>query len=397
MYKVIALVALLGGCEVLTPAAVKPKPPQPGAYLSTPFPDVRSLNDVVYLSPTLAYAVGTGGTILKYTVTPSTKKGVFPTRVWSKETTGTTEDLESISGFLDSDGKTEHILVAGHGGTVLERSGKTWKSLTSGVTKDLFGVHLLSSGLDGFVVGDAGTILRYDGTTHTLAVQTTQTLQDVKGLPCGQAGCGTATCEGDGICHAFFPIPEPLTGVGPADGNTEVAVGARGAAYVVDPTAGAAALWTKETTNTNRNFASIFTRSGVMMPTTDGVLDLRSGANQYTDDPNNGAIVAPAPVFLQDVWIDGGDVYTLGFSQEIFHRNGSGVWDLTTVSLNAEMRGIDGIEAPPDDDATASNIQQYLAVGAGGRIVRGPAVLPANGEELLATRLATSDFVDAGP
>ena len=46
------------GCEVLTPAP-PPVVPQAGYYLSTPFADVRALNDILALSPTLIYAVGT--------------------------------------------------------------------------------------------------------------------------------------------------------------------------------------------------------------------------------------------------------------------------------------------------------------------------------------------------
>src|SRR5438067_3336386 len=138
--------AIIGGCEQLAPTALKPKPPQPGAYLSTPIAGVRSLSDVVMLAPDLAYVVGTDGTILKYTSTPAKKAGDPPVVTWTKETSGTTEDLEAITGFLEDDGsgtgkQKEVLLVAGHNGIVLERSapGK-WAVLPSNVTADLFGV-----------------------------------------------------------------------------------------------------------------------------------------------------------------------------------------------------------------------------------------------------------------
>ena len=50
------------------------------------------------------------------------------------------------------------------------------------------------------------------------------------------------------------------------------------------------------------------------------------------------------------------------------------------------MRGIDGFNAPPDDDPTGAPIAKFFAVGGGGRIVRGPAVLPVKGESALVER-----------
>src|SRR5581483_6936144 len=114
-------------------------------------------------------------------------------------------------------------------------------------------------------------------------------------------------------------------------------------------------------------------------------------------DPNRfnySTYIAPAPVFMQDAWIDNSDVYAVGFSQEIFHTTDGVTWDLTTVADQAEMRGINGIEGPPDDDPKGAPIARFIAVGGGGRIVRGPAVLPAKGEIQLVPRIVQPD---AGP
>ncbi len=373
-----SLLFLACGCEVLQPAKPPPEP-QPGTFLSTPFPDVRSLNDVIVLKPGLAYAVGTGGTILKLTGT-----------TWSKEDSGVTDNLESISGFLKdagSDTETEVMLACGFNGVVLQRTDPgAWAVVPSGTTNVLFSVAVRSE-TDGFVVGDAGTVLRWDGTQ--LVDQTTQTLQLVVGLTCSvDTDCGGGSVCNGGTCNSFFPIPEPLKGVG--GGSTMLAVGARGAVYSFDadgdPVSG---RWQREDSGTTRPLAGIFTESGVWMPATDGVLLFRNGADDYDDE----SFRTPAPVFLQDVWVDGGNIFAVGLGQDIFHRDGSGAWSLTTVAEDAEMRGIDGFEAPPDDDPKGDPIATFIAVGGGGRIVRGPFVLPVDGESVLSTRLSDTDFV----
>ena len=379
--------AVACSCEVLTPPP-PPKAPQPGTYLSTPFPDVRALNDVLVLQPGLAYAVGTDGTILKLTGT-----------AWSKEPSGVTDDLQAITGFLEDDGtgtgaQKEVMMAVGHNGTVLQRTAPgAWGVLPSGTTNVLFSVAMLSD-QDAFIVGDAGTILRFQGATNTLTPQLDQTLQDVVGTTCPTNGCGgSAVCGGDGKCHSFFPIPEPLKGVGGVSGTGDVlVVGARGAVYRYDTTRpdDASNRWTREKSGTTRSLASIFAKNGVWIPATDGVLLLRNGADDYNDAANR----TPAPVFLQDVWVDGSDIFAVGLSQEIFHRNSSLIWDLTTVSLDAEMRGIDGFDAPPDDDPSGPAQSHFIAVGGGGRIVRGPLVLPVAGETALKSRLANGDFVN---
>src|SRR5688500_1954065 len=66
---------VLLSCVTLLSSACAPEEPPappseteiaPGWVLSRPFPQVQSLQDVVTLSPTRAYAVGTGATLLRY-------------------------------------------------------------------------------------------------------------------------------------------------------------------------------------------------------------------------------------------------------------------------------------------------------------------------------------------
>lgn len=356
----VGLVGLGAACDVVAPPPPPQERPEPGWYASTPFPDVRSLNDVIVLAPGLGYAVGTDGTILR-----------LAEQAWTREESGVTADLEQIDGFVDDEG-IEHLFVVGHEGTVLSRSAEgIWELVPSGTTEVLFSVSMRALD-DVFIVGDAGTILRFDGVALSLQVQ--QTLQLVVGADDSQN---------------FFPIPEPLKGVGRA-GDVMLAVGARGAVYSYDPNgerAGSSNRWTREESGTTRALAGIFTEAGVWVPSTDGVLLRRNGPGDWDDE----SVRTPAPVFLQDVYVDG-NIFAVGLSEDIYHHDDSGAWNLTRVALGAELRAIDGTRLEPEVEGDPPG-REVIAVGGGGRILRGPLVLPAPGETFVATRLADEDFV----
>jgi hypothetical protein len=100
-----------------------------------------------------------------------------------------------------------------------------------------------------------------------------------------------------------------LKGVGSA--GLMIAVGARGAVYRYDADGepdGTSNRWTREDAGTQRSLAGIFTEAGVWVPTIDGVLMRRNGADDWDDE----SVRTPAPVFLQDVWVDSADVVTVG-------------------------------------------------------------------------------------
>ena len=132
------------------------------------------------------------------------------------------------------------------------------------------------------------------------------------------------------------------------------------------------------------------------VPTIDGVLMRRNGDNDWDDE----GFRVPSPVFLQDVWTRG-NVTAVGLSEDIYQFNDNGLWELTRVAEGAELRGVDGVifdlepGAPGNEDGEEGlRVQEIYAVGGGGRVVRGPLVLPGNGEALLETRLSDDDFVE---
>ncbi len=393
---IVALAAMLAaaGCDVIAPPAPPPEPPPRGFYVSRPLDDVRVLADVVVLAPQVAFAVGSDGSVL-----------VFDGTSWSREESGVTADLEGVGGFVTSDG-TPELLAVGALGTIIHRGASgAWEVVASGVTEHLFGVWLRSA-TDGFVVGEHGTVLRWSGTAVT--PQLTQTRQLVVGA--------------DGT-NNYFPIAQSLKAVAETDGQM-FAVGASGAIYCYDPNGdpagfpaavltcdntagntcpapGAANSWQLDSSGTTRNLAGLSVAGGTYAPTTDGVLlervsgpcpAPRDDAGRFTQDNWSDDFRVPTPAFLHDVWRDSGQTFAVGLSADLYHHDGS-TWSLVQVAEEAELRAVDGTWVP-SADAGPEDVggPQFLAVGGGGRVVRGPRVLPLEGEALLTERPAADEF-----
>jgi len=82
---------------------------------------------------------------------------LYSNNVWQLQDTNTTEDLNSVFGLSTTD-----VIAVGDAGTILRWDGTDWSTETSGVTYDLHGVWA-SSTTDIFVVGMGGTALYWDG------------------------------------------------------------------------------------------------------------------------------------------------------------------------------------------------------------------------------------------
>ena len=344
----------LAACDDPIEEDVDVEPPPPGFVVSTPV-TTRTLTDVAVLGAdvdgiTLAYAVGTDGVITRFNGTG-----------WAKENSGTDFDLEGVSGFVDGEG-VETVMAVGAGGTVLSRVNGVWTALPSGTERLLFSVWVRRDD-DAFVVGDRGTVLRYDGTA--LTALTDELLIDT----------GTVDDAGNAI---EFAISDPLKSVMGRGADEVYAVGPRGVVYRYDGT-----RFLREVSETNRPLVDVFTRGGIFAATTDGVLLRRRGEGWNDTD-----FITPIPIFLQGVWARGdGDVFAVGLGRDVFHRT-DGVWTGTDVGEGVELRAIDGVELPLAEDAPEDAVAQreIMAVGAGGRIVRGPLVEPVDGESRLKTR-----------
>ncbi|MBI2868234.1 MAG: hypothetical protein HYX96_00205 [Chloroflexi bacterium] len=109
-----------------------------------------NLNGVWGSSARDVFAVGDGGTILRYDGTS-----------WSAMTSGTSSPLTGIWGS----GRNS-IFAVGGSGTILRYDGSSWQGMASGTDaylRDVWG----TSARDVFAVGSGGTILHYDGTSWT--------------------------------------------------------------------------------------------------------------------------------------------------------------------------------------------------------------------------------------
>lgn len=86
---------------------------------------------------------------------------LYSNNVWQLTETNTTEDLNSITGLSTTD-----LIAVGDAGTIVRWDGIDWSTDTSGVTYDLHGVWVDNPN-DAFAVGMGGTALYWDGNSWT--------------------------------------------------------------------------------------------------------------------------------------------------------------------------------------------------------------------------------------
>ena len=111
----------------------------------------RDLNDVWMASPTLAYAVGDGGTVVR-----------FDGNVWAPVDVGVTVELRGVWGTGAND-----VWIVGMSGTVLHFDGTDWTPVDIGAdTLPLNDVWTAEPGAVVYIVGARG-VWRRDGATWT--------------------------------------------------------------------------------------------------------------------------------------------------------------------------------------------------------------------------------------
>lgn len=341
------LVTAVIGCEPEPPAPGAEETVAPGWVISQPFSNILSLMDVHVIDETLVYAVGTNASLLRY------ENGTWAREARPADVSPETR-FESVSALRDPDSGVETVMAVGSGGTVVTRNEDgTWTRWDTPFDDDYFGVWLRRPD-DAFIVGDRGRILRWDGTAVTWMEQAqkqTRSITDDNGNP--------ATEE--------YDIPDTLKGVDGGGPDDVFAVGLAGAVFHFDGTS-----WNREDARTNRPFTDIRVGPGVWATATDGIVFRRTG-----DGWDDESFRAPSPLYLQGVWLTGGnDLFTVGMSGGVFHRDG-GEWVTTQLGEAAHLRAIDGVITA---EATEEEPMQrtLFAVGAAGRIVRGPQAIPGD-------------------
>lgn len=114
-----------------------------------PSPTKESLSGVWGSSAADVFAVGKGGTILRYDGTS-----------WTAMSSGTAEDLHAVMGT-----GPKNVFAVGANGTVLRYDGTSWTPFPSAIDKDLHALWVISSDL--YVVGELGWAYHWDGTSWT--------------------------------------------------------------------------------------------------------------------------------------------------------------------------------------------------------------------------------------
>jgi hypothetical protein len=105
-----------------------------------------NLTGVFVVNPSLVFAVGTSGTMLRWDGT-----------VWGSILSGTANTLRGIWMVSDTDG-----WAVGDAGTIVRWNGATWATETSPTSNRLNGVQALNN-TDVWAVGNSGTILHRNG------------------------------------------------------------------------------------------------------------------------------------------------------------------------------------------------------------------------------------------
>ena len=104
------------------------------------------LHAIAFLWPTDGWAVGNGGTALRW-----------DDGRWTKISTPTSRNLLGLAFLTNTNG-----WAVGDGGTILHWDGQAWRAFASPVEDDLYGVAFASP-VDGWIVGAYGTLLRWNG------------------------------------------------------------------------------------------------------------------------------------------------------------------------------------------------------------------------------------------
>jgi hypothetical protein len=214
---------------------------------------------------------------------------------WFSMSSGSTSDLYSIWGPDSS-----NVFAVGQAGTILHYNGSAWRSMNSRTTGDLFCVW----GADGsnvFAVGKAGTILFYDGS---------------------------------GWSPMTSGTPNDLYGVWGSDSESIYAVGIAGTLLYYD-----GSTWSSVTGGSTSDLTSVWgvNASNIFIVG-------KAGTILYYDGSTWSPMTGVTANNLACVWgVDKRHVYAVGSSGAFLSYDGSN-WSLETSGITANLLGIRGID-----------------------------------------------------
>lgn len=335
---------------------------------SLPQPQGNPIRGVWAVSASDVWAVGDFGAILHYNGS-----------AWQAVDSGTTEHLRSVWA-----GSAQDVLVVGDNGKILRSTGAAFSAMTSNTTQALRGVWGNSSADEVWAVGSGGTLLKLDrasGQWGAVSSPTTNQLNAVWGSAKNRvyiAAHGGTVLRYDGTSWAIEMNTNAtgfdFLGVG-GDGTKVVAVGTGGKII----TSTAANTWMNATSGITSTLSAVFGKSGTYWVAGDAGVRLRdmgAGYAMVTGDGDTTNLYSIGGADVADVWAggDGGlltnykttpiaawtpkplnprqmirsiygfnskDVWAVGAAGQILHYDGTG-WTTTASGTIQDLNGIWG-------------------------------------------------------
>ena len=321
-----------------------------------------TLFGVEVVSPTEAYAVGLGGTIIEYdgqfwseppgpdtNVTWFGLHGDIDTLVMvgsaghiSVTGGGTLTNVESptsanLHDVHSADGQS--WWAVGDGGTLLKGTGTSWSAVGSPTVADLYGVYV-SSQDSAYAVGSQGTVLHYDGLAWSPVLGVPQVLGSATFRSVYVDAEGKATIVGDGgiLAEGNFDSGFVYAGALVEDGGLMDIWGMDGVRFVVGDNSeifSHAGLWESLDTPTTQHLRSI---SGVAV---DDVWAVGwASVLLHWDGLTWEQFFSPMAGQVEAVYARAtDDVYAVGSGGAIIHWNGA-QWSILVSETAATLRDV---------------------------------------------------------
>lgn len=266
---------------------------------------------------------------------PATAASAGDFTQWVAVDSGTRDDLLGIWVRSASD-----IYVVGNTGTILRYDGRAWVPMTSGTSRDLHSVWG-SSGANVFVVGGGGTILHYDGKGWvSMPSGTDNDLYGIWGssandvFAVGRAGT-ILRYNGKSWAPMASAMLEDLYGIWGTSAANVFAVGSSGTILHYDGKA-----WVQMASYTKRDLFGVWGSSGV-----DIFAVGREGVILHYDGKDWAQMSNRIPDDLYGVWGSSGtDVFSVGRSGAILHYDAES-WEPMTSRTRGNLYAVSGVSS----------------------------------------------------
>lgn len=257
-------------------------------WVTAPSPTTAWMWDVWGPSASLAWAVGTDGTIIRWNGSE-----------WALEASrpSTTQALYGVWGT-----SATNVWVVGAGGTIFRWNGSTWLTETSGTTNHLHSVWGASAS-DVWAVGDLGTIRRRTGTS-TWSASTSGTSANFRRV-WGTGASDVWAAGSDGAVRRWAGSAWNTVTASPPTSNT------------------LAGIWGTSSSN-------------IWFVGQNGTILRWTGSSFATETSNTTN-------YLYGVWgTSASDVWSVGFGGTIRHRAGTSTWTSSTSGTGSALSGVWG-------------------------------------------------------